>query len=85
MQVTALCPGYVRTDFHRRAAIRTVAIPSAMWLDLDDMVRDGLADVDRGRVVSIPSRRYKALIFFIRLFPRRAVRAASMRMSSSRH
>ncbi|HSU35253.1 MAG TPA: SDR family NAD(P)-dependent oxidoreductase [Propionibacteriaceae bacterium] len=85
VHVTALCPGYVRTDFHRRASIRTGRIPSALWLDLDEMVRDGLADVDRGRVVSIPSRRYKTLIFFIRLFPRAAVRAVSMRLTSTRH
>jgi len=83
--VTALCPGYVRTDFHRRASIRTGKIPSPLWLDLDEMVRDGLADADRGRVVSIPSRRYKTLIFLIRLFPRRAVRFVSMRMTSTRH
>ena len=36
--VTALCPGYVRTEFHQRASIRTGSIPGPLWVDLDDLV-----------------------------------------------
>ncbi len=83
--VTALAPGWVRTEFHQRAAIRTSSIPEVLWLDADALVAECLADVARGKVVSIPSRRYRALMWAVRHAPRSAVRAASRRLSSSRH
>jgi short-subunit dehydrogenase len=83
--VTALCPGYVRTEFHQRASIRTGSIAGPMWIDLDELVTKALADVARGKVISIPTRRYQVMIFAARHFPRSAVRAVSRRMSSSRH
>jgi short-subunit dehydrogenase len=83
--VTALAPGWVRTEFHERASIGTSSIPGPLWLDADALVAECLADVARGRVVSIPSRRYRALMWAVRHAPRSAVRAASRRLSSSRH
>lgn len=83
--VTALCPGWVRTEFHERAEIGTSKIPGFMWLEADRLVADCLADVAKGAVISIPSKRYQALIFVARHLPRRAVRAVSVRLSSGRH
>ena len=83
--VTALCPGYVRTEFHQRASIRTGSIAAPMWIDLDELVTQALADVAKGKVISIPTRRYQVMIFAARHFPRSAVRAVSRRMSSKRH
>jgi short-subunit dehydrogenase len=83
--VTALCPGYVRTEFHQRASIRTGSIPGPMWVDLDELVAEALQDVAKGKIISIPTRRFKVMIFAARHFPRWAVRAVSRRMSSSRH
>jgi len=85
VQVTALCPGWVRTEFHERAEIRTSKIPDQLWLDADRVVADCLTDVDHHKVISIPSKRYKALILAARLAPRSVVRAASRRLSSGRH
>jgi short-subunit dehydrogenase len=82
--VTALCPGYVRTEFHQRAEINAAKIPGPAWLDADVLVAACLQDVARGRVVSIPSARYKVGIFFARHAPRRAVRAVSRKLSSGR-
>jgi short-subunit dehydrogenase len=82
--VTALCPGYVRTEFHERASIHTGSIPGPMWVDLDEVVQDALTDVAKGKVLSIPTRRYQLMIFAARHFPRAAVRAVSRRMSSRR-
>lgn len=85
IRVTALLPGWVRTEFHSRAAIGTTKIPDQLWLDADDVVGQALRDNDRGRVVSIPSKRYTAMMFAVRHVPRSAVRAISTNLSSRRH
>lgn len=83
--VTALCPGFVRTEFHTRADISTGSLPGLMWLDADDVVREALEASARHRVIAIPSRRYRVAMFLARHAPRAWVRAASARLSSSRH
>ena len=83
--VTALAPGWVRTEFHERASIRTSSIPEPLWLDADALVAECLADVAAGKVVSIPSKRYRVLMWAVRHAPRSTVRFASRKLSSSRH
>ena len=85
VRVTALCPGYVRTEFHQRASIRTGSIPRPMWVNVDELVSEALADVAKGKIISIPTRRFKVMIFVARHAPRAAVRALSERMNSNRH
>jgi short-subunit dehydrogenase len=85
VRVTAVCPGYIRTEFHQRASIKTSSIPSLLWIGLEDAVRECLADAEAGKIISIPSRRYKILMFFARHSPRRGVRAVSARLRSGRH
>jgi short-subunit dehydrogenase len=82
--VTALCPGWVRTEFHQRAEINASKIPGIAWLDADALVAGCLQDVARHRVISIPSARYKVGIFLARHLPRSAVRRVSRALSSSR-
>jgi short-subunit dehydrogenase len=82
--VTALMPGWVRTEFHERASISSSSIPGSLWLDAERLVRVSLRDVDRGRVISIPSLRYRILSGLLRHAPRSAVRAVSRRISLSR-
>jgi uncharacterized protein len=85
VRVTALCPGYVRTEFHERAGINMGSLPELMWLDADRLVADCLNDAAAGKVVSIPSKRYKAMITICEHLPHRAVRAISRRLTSGRH
>lgn len=82
--VTALCPGWVHTEFHARAGIPESSIPNALWLDAEPLVRTALDDAERGRVISIPSVRYRVLIWFARHLPRRIIRGISRRISSRR-
>src|SRR6478752_10274450 len=73
--VHALCPGFVRTEFHERAGIDMDGTPSILWLEVADVVRDCLADVAKGQVVIVPGLQYKVLTTGGRLVPRNLVRA----------
>nr|WP_278101266.1 SDR family NAD(P)-dependent oxidoreductase [Microbacterium proteolyticum] len=78
--VTAVCPGFVHTNFHERLGLPPgeEGVPNRMWLDAGTVVREGLRDAARGRSVSIPSLRYKAIVAVSRLLPDGVVvRAAS--------
>ena len=41
--------------------VKKDSAPSWMWLDADRLVRDALADLEKGRRISVPSKRYKLL------------------------
>lgn len=62
VRVMALCPGYTRTEFHARAGINMSKTPRWLWLDPDEVVRDGLRDLRRGRQVSVPDWKYKVAV-----------------------
>jgi hypothetical protein len=75
VRVLALCPGFVRTEFHHRAGMNVGARTGPLWLDADQVVVDALADLARGRAVSVPSLTYKTLVGVIDVMPRSVVRA----------
>ncbi|RFA16822.1 short-chain dehydrogenase [Subtercola boreus] len=85
VQVTTLCPGWVKTEFHARAGIRESSIPNFLWVDVDELVAACLADVQKGKVISVPSRRFQFLMFVIKHAPRSGIRWASGKISSSRN
>lgn len=69
--VTAVCPGFVHTNFHERLGLPPgqEGVPPGLWLEAETVVREGLRDAARGRAVSIPSRRYRLLVAASRLLP----------------
>jgi uncharacterized protein len=75
--IHVVCPGYVHTEFHERAGIDMTSLPSFMWLEVDDVVRETLTDVARGKVLIIPGLQYKALTTATRMVPRTLARAAT--------
>ncbi len=77
VRVMALCPGYTRTEFHQRAGINMSKTPEWMWLSADDVVREGLRDLRRGRLVSVPSWKYKVAVFGMRHLPRPLLQRAA--------
>ncbi|MEV7736615.1 MULTISPECIES: SDR family oxidoreductase [unclassified Streptomyces] len=70
VRLMALCPGFVRTEFHQRAGMGTDNIPGWMWLDPDKLVAAALGDLSRGKTLSIPDPRYKALMGLVKVAPR---------------
>jgi short-subunit dehydrogenase len=69
--VTAVCPGFTHTGFHERMGLEPgrEGVPAALWLDASDVVSESLRDIARGKAVSVPSLRYKALVALTRLVP----------------
>lgn len=84
VQVTAVCPGFVHTEFHERAHMRMTHVPRLGWLNADDVVDSALSDVRRRRVVSVPSARFKAVVVVTRLLPRGVVRRVTGGFARSR-
>ncbi|OEV11963.1 hypothetical protein K378_00647 [Streptomyces sp. Amel2xB2] len=77
VRLMALCPGFVRTEFHERAGMDSGNIPGWMWLDADAVAGAAMKDLARGRSLCIPDARYKALMGAARLLPRELLSKAS--------
>lgn len=77
VRVMALCPGYTRTEFHERAGINTSRTPRWLWLEADRVVAEGLRDLRRGKVVSVPDWRYKIAAFAMRHLPQGLARTVA--------
>jgi len=61
VRVQALCPGFTYTEFHDVLGMDRRLVPKFWWLHADHVVEQSLRDLKRGRVVSIPSLRYRLL------------------------
>jgi hypothetical protein len=77
VRMMALCPGYVRTEFHQRAGIDMSRTPRALWLDADRVVEDALRAFHRGRVIRVVDWRYRTVVAAMRFVPGRLVRAVA--------
>ncbi|GAA3155758.1 SDR family oxidoreductase [Planomonospora alba] len=80
VRVMALCPGFVRTEFHRRASMNTSGIPGFLWLSADDVVAEAMRDLARGVRVSVPDLRYKAIVAVGRRLPLNLTARVSQRI-----
>ncbi len=67
--VMVLCPGFTKTEFHQRMDVSRGSAPGFLWLDAGRLVREALADLEKGRAMSIPSRRYKMIARLARAVP----------------
>ena len=76
VRAMALCPGFVRTEFHERAGISLNRSSDTWWLEVDDVVRQAMDDLRKGKVVSVSGRAYKVLAAATHLVPRELLRRA---------
>lgn len=84
VRVMAVCPGFTHTEFHARSGSQMDGMPERMWLSTEQVVDAALADLRRGRPVSIPGGVYKGLAVATRLLPRRVLLEVGRRAASRR-
>ena len=80
VKISALCPGFTRTEFHERGRMKMKGLPEFMWLDSDQLVARSWSDAQKGKAVSIPGWQYKLLVGFISILPRGMVRRIGMNL-----
>lgn len=70
VRIQALCPGFTHTEFHDRGGMNKKSIPGFLWLDVERVVDESLAQIARGgAVVCVPGARYKLIVFLIKYTP----------------
>lgn len=83
--VTALCPGWVRTEFHERANLAMGNVPPFIWVSAERCVRECLRDARAGKTVSIPTLRWKLAHLALGMMPRSVIRKISKTMTKGRN
>jgi short-subunit dehydrogenase len=79
VQISALCPGFTRTEFHQRGKMSMKGLPNFLWLNSDRLVEQSWRDALKGKAVSVPGWQYKLLVFIVQtLVPRSIVRKVGM-------
>lgn len=63
VKVSALCPGFVHTDFHETGGLMEMkrATPEWVWYEAETVVREGIRAVERGRPIMVSGRLYRWL------------------------
>src|SRR5690349_24261035 len=72
IHVCALCPGFTRSEFHDVSQARKLVskLPGWLWSEADEVVRQGLDAVERGRVVCVPGRANRIIKTLVDVLPR---------------
>ncbi|MFL6238314.1 MAG: SDR family NAD(P)-dependent oxidoreductase [Actinomycetes bacterium] len=75
--ITALCPGFTRTEFQEKADFGEDNVPKFLWQSPEDVAAAGLDALDRGRVYAIPGWAYRALEVTTGILPKTVIRKAA--------
>lgn len=78
VKVSALCPGFTRTEFHQRGGMSMKGLPAFMWLNSDKLVATAWKEAIAGKAVSVPGWQYQLLSFVVHSAPRALVRKIGM-------
>lgn len=76
VNVSALCPGFVATEFQAVSggADRFTRTPRILWLNADKVARAGLDGVAKNRAIVVPGWQYASLPVLSKLTPRLVLR-----------
>jgi short-subunit dehydrogenase len=77
VHVTALCPGFTRTEFQQRAGVQSSGVPNMAWSDAPTVVAAGLAALERNHAVCVPGFLNKVTAVAPRFGPRGLTRRIS--------
>jgi hypothetical protein len=81
VHVTALCPGFTRSEFHdvtgTRALVQTM--PPWFWIEAHTVAREGFDAVMAGISLHVPGRINRAIVTLSRLMPQRLLVAIGRR------
>ncbi len=69
VHVSALCPGFTRTDFQDRADYDTSSLPEFLWQSADDVAAAGLEAIAKNRTVVVPGATNKVGAALINALP----------------
>ena len=84
VRMVAVCPGFVRTEFHQRADIDMTGTPGFLYTDVNTVVEQALSALRAGRTVVVPGGLYKALAAAAKMAPRALVRKVAYRYERAR-
>ena len=81
VHVTALCPGFTRSEFHDVTGTRAVVreLPSWLWMDAAHVAREGFDAVMAGTPVHVTGRVNRAIATLARYVPRPLIVALGRR------
>ncbi len=82
VRVQAVCPGFVRSEFHDRAGIDMSTTKDWMYVDIDEVVRTALSGLRSNRPLTIPGRLYRTIAGAAKLAPRALVRAVANKVDA---
>lgn len=77
VHVTALCPGYTRTEFHDRAGWHIDGLPDDAWGRAEDVAREGVEALLANRPRAIPGGRNRVVGNLAQLLPSAVTRKAA--------
>ena len=85
VHVTAVCPGFTRSEFHDVTGTREQMkkLPSWFWLDAETVAHKGFAAVEAGVPVYVVGRLNRAIALAVRFTPQRIVDAVGTRLGRS--
>jgi short-subunit dehydrogenase len=71
IHVTAHCPGFTYSEFHDVNGARPLVskMPKWMWMNADEVARDGVDAVLRGDVVRVPGRVNRLIKTYLKYLP----------------
>jgi len=70
IKIQALCPGLTNTNFNKSKIFETIRrkIPSFMYMEADEVIRQSINALSKKRVVFIPGFKNKVLSILLKLF-----------------
>jgi uncharacterized protein len=71
VRMLALCPGFTRTEFHRRASVNVSDIPGPFWALPDQVVSSALDALGKSAAIYVPGWKNRLLLASSKLLPKK--------------